>query len=439
MTHRAQQSVHRIFPRATSAREHLSARAMASTTAARARVSHAHDPRTSRLGARARVPRGLAARTPARNATSLPRRVSPRASSDDSPASDVDAPGASPSGVPEALSRRLRAEAAQRTAQRTARVAAGVARAQALRVGLADRSTHVLVDLLPVDDVLGAVNDQHSPTVTDDVAREDDPRPVVHFANVEVLARHYGLPPAGSSPSADDDRACLARLASRMDATAQRALLYSRPKHRDVDVLSSLLVGDDEYVQRFRVCDPETGEVSILTLRMALDERLAPDYKSAVVVRHWTVRSVVGESESPDDDREDATEVTSARKLRPQARRSPETVADAHIAALRESDAATAALYFRTAAGARGLAAAVEAGRLAPLMDPDARLDVLRSAQLSADAHARVVRATTRATGKEGAAFVVVLGRDTNGAWGVDATAPVPAADLRRWKPPAEA
>ena len=221
-----------------------------------------------------------------------------------------------------------------------------------------------------------------------------------------------------------------------MDATAQRALLYSRPKHRDVDVLSSLLVGDDEYVQRFRVCDPETGEVSILTLRMALDERLAPDYKSAVVVRHWTVRSVVGESESPDDDREDATEVTSARKLRPQARRSPETVADAHIAALRESDAATAALYFRTAAGARGLAAAVEAGRLAPLMDPDARLDVLRSAQLSADAHARVVRATTRATGKEGAAFVVVLGRDANGAWGVDATAPVPAADLRRWKPP---
>ena len=121
---------------------------------------------------------------------------------------------------------------------------------------------------------------------------------------------------------------------------------HSRPKHRDVDVLSSLLVGDDEYVQRFRVCDPETGEVSILTLRMALDERLAPDYKSAVVVRHWTVRSVVGESESPDDDREDATEVTSARKLRPQARRSPETVADAHIAALRESDAATAALYF---------------------------------------------------------------------------------------------
>ena len=126
-------TVHRIFQRATSAREHLSARAMASTTAARARVSHAHDPRTSRLGARAHVPRGLAARTPARNATSLPRRVSPRASSDDSPASDVDAPGASPSGVPEALSRRLRAEAAQRTAQRTARVAAGVARAGAPR------------------------------------------------------------------------------------------------------------------------------------------------------------------------------------------------------------------------------------------------------------------------------------------------------------------
>ena len=148
---------------------------------------------------------------------------------------------------------------------------------------------------------------------------------------------------------------------------------------------------------------------------------------------------VVGESESPDDDREDATEVTSARKLRPQARRSPETVADAHIAALRESDAATAALYFRTAAGAEGLAAAVEAGRLAPLMDPDARLVVLRSAQLSGVAHARVFRATTRATGKEGAAFVVVLGRDANGAWGVDATAPVPAADLRRWKPPAEA
>ena len=419
---------------------------MASTTAARARVAPARAPRFSRLGARARAPRGLAAIPLARNASSsLPRRVSPRASSDDSPAGDVDASGASPSSIRKAVSRRLRAEAAQRTA----RAAAGVARAEALRVGLADRSTHVLVDLLPVDDVLSAVDDRHAQTVPDDVAREDITRPPVHFANADALARHYGLPPAGTSPSADDDRACLARLASRMDARAQRALLYSRPTHRDVRVLSSLLVDDDEYVQRFRVRSPETGEVAILTLRMALDDRLAPDYKSATVARQWTVRSVTGEPESPEDaaeglerendDAGDESESDSARRLPPSVRRSPETVADAQIAALRAGDAATAASFFRTAAGVAGLAAAAKAGRFAPLMDPNARVDTLRSEQISAEAHARVVRATTRETGKEGAAFVLVLGRDADGAWWVDAAAPVTAAELRRWKPPAEA
>ena len=418
---------------------------MASTTAARARVAPAHAPRFSRLGARARARRGLAAIPLARNASSsLPRRVSPRASSDDSPAGDVDASGASPSSIRKAVSRRLRAEAAQRTA----RAAAGVARAEALRFGLADRSTHVLVDLLPVDDVLRAVDDRHAETVPDDVAREDITRSPVYFANADALARHYGLPPAGTSPSADDDRACLARLASRMDARAQRALLYSRPTHRDVRVLSSLLVDDDEYIQRFRVRSPETGEVAILTLRMALDDRLAPDYKSATVARQWTVRSVVGEAESHEDAAEggerenddvDDRVSDSARRLPPSVRRSPETVADAQIAALRAGDAAMAASFFRSAAGVAGLAAAVEAGRFAPLMDPNARVDTLRSAQISAEAHARVVRATTRETGKEGAAFVLVLGRDADGAWGVDAAAPVTTAELRRWKPPAEA
>ena len=83
-----------------------------------------------------------------------------------------------------------------------------------------------------------------------------------------------------------------------------------------------------------------------------------------------------------------------------------------------------------------GTRAAVEAGRLAPLMDPDARLDVLRSAQLSADAHARVVRATTRATGK-GAPRSSSCWAETPAARGAWTPPPrFPAADLRRWKPP---
>ena len=280
MTHRAQQST--AFSRAPPQRASTSARERWRPRRRRARARlHAHDPRTSRLGARAHVPRGLAARDPRAK-----RDVSPEASLRALLPTTRPRATSTPPARPRAASPRLsRVVSAPRlpSAPLSAPPAsppASRARRRSASAWLTDPPTFSSTSS-PWTTPSAPSNDQHSPTVTDDVAREDDTCPIVHFANVEVLARHYGLPPAGSSPSADDDRACLARLAVAhgRHGAARAPLLATR--RQDVDVLSSLLVGDDEYVQRFRVCDPETGEVSILTLRMALDERLMPDYKSA--------------------------------------------------------------------------------------------------------------------------------------------------------------
>jgi hypothetical protein len=97
-------------------------------------------------------------------------------------------------------------------------------------------------------------------------------------------------------------------LHERFDSTARRALLSGDFKHRNATVLSSLLVDDETYVQRFEVrrrrsrrgeersSGAEIDEsVDVLTATFALDERLAPCYKSASVVKQWALKSVVGE------------------------------------------------------------------------------------------------------------------------------------------------
>ena len=86
---------------------------------------------------------------------------------------------------------------------------------------------------------------------------------------------------------------------------ARDTLLSGTFKHRDATVLSSLLVDDDTYVQRFEVALRSGGRgdaprddaraARVFTATFALDERLAPCYKSASVVKQWALRSVVGE------------------------------------------------------------------------------------------------------------------------------------------------
>ena len=186
----------------------------------------------------------------------------------------------------------------QRAAMRTALGAAGVARAEALRVGIEHRCAHSLMDALPVDDVLGTSETGGS---------LEGLQATLHARAVscdDALASRFGLRPAGSDPETDLDRAVLQALHERFDQTARDALLSGDFKHRDATVLSSLLVDDETYVQRFEV-RPRRGEagssksaseeVDVLTATFALDERLAPCYKSASVVKQWALRSVVGE------------------------------------------------------------------------------------------------------------------------------------------------
>jgi hypothetical protein len=125
----------------------------------------------------------------------------------------------------------------------------------------------------------------------------------------DKLASRFGLAPAGADPETDLDRAVLQALHERFDSTARRALLSGNFKHRNATVLSSLLVDDETYVQRFEVrrrrsrrgeerseIGAEIDEsVDVLTATFALDERLAPCYKSASVVKQWALKSVVGE------------------------------------------------------------------------------------------------------------------------------------------------
>lgn len=185
----------------------------------------------------------------------------------------------------------------QRAAMRTALGAAGVARAEALRVGIEHRCAHSLMDALPVDDVLGTSETSGS---------LEGLQATLHARAVscdDALASRFGLRPAGSDPETDLDRAVLQALHERFDQTARDALLSGDFKHRDATVLSSLLVDDETYVQRFEVrprrgeagSSKSASEVEVLTATFALDERLAPCYKSASVVKQWALKSVVGE------------------------------------------------------------------------------------------------------------------------------------------------
>ncbi len=189
----------------------------------------------------------------------------------------------------------------QRAAMRTALGAAGVARAEALRVGIEHRCAHSLMDALPVDDVLGGDDTCGS---LEGLQASLNARAV---SCDDKLASRFGLAPAGADPETDLDRAVLQALHERFDSTARRALLSGNFKHRNATVLSSLLVDDETYVQRFEVRRrPRRGEerssgaeidesVDVLTATFALDERLAPCYKSASVVKQWALKSVVGE------------------------------------------------------------------------------------------------------------------------------------------------
>ena len=183
---------------------------------------------------------------------------------------------------------------------RTALGAAGVTRAEALRVGIEHRCSHSLMDALPVDDVLG----------TSETSGSLDNLQATLFRRAlscdDELASRFGLKPAGSDPETDLDRAVLQALFERFDASARETMLSGDFKHRDAKVLSSLLVDDETYVQRFEVRSSSvSGSVSkdamtsasddamTFAATFALDERLAPCYKSASVVKQWALRSVV--------------------------------------------------------------------------------------------------------------------------------------------------
>jgi len=200
----------------------------------------------------------------------------------------------------ESIVRAARKAERQRAAMRTALGAAGVTRAEALRVGIEHRCSHSLMDALPVDDVLG----------TSETSGSLDNLQATLFRRAlscdDELASRFGLKPAGSDPETDLDRAVLQALFERFDASARETMLSGDFKHRDAKVLSSLLVDDETYVQRFEVRSSSvSGSVSkdvsssasddamTFAATFALDERLAPCYKSASVVKQWALRSVV--------------------------------------------------------------------------------------------------------------------------------------------------
>lgn len=178
----------------------------------------------------------------------------------------------------------------QRAALRTARSAQGVARAESLRVGIEHRCAHSLMDALPVDDVLGG---ESVGLDTDAVIRK------LASACDQQLAQRFGVKQLpGGSPEADLDMAVLFALQSRMDTLSQNTLLSGTFKHRNAKVLSSLMLNDETYVQRFEVRSVNskiTRDKVLLTATFSLDERLAPCFKSASVVQQWALRSVTGE------------------------------------------------------------------------------------------------------------------------------------------------
>ena len=209
-----------------------------------------------------------------------------------------------------AIRRAHRKHARREAARRAARAAAGAARAEALRVGLEARCALTLVDFLPVDDVLGALETPLDPMrrAREEISAKsgetrEETRENKRFACAESLAKHFHLE-ADTPEALAEDRAHLLALARRMDAPSQRALLYQKPKFANTTVASSLLLGDDVYAQRCKIVGAG-GEVFVLTIKMRLDERLEPDYKSARVVQTWAVESVEGECVVEEEEEED--------------------------------------------------------------------------------------------------------------------------------------
>jgi hypothetical protein len=157
-----------------------------------------------------------------------------------------------------------------------------------------------------VDDVLGALETPPDPTRRareTSAAGETREKPRKRFACAESLAKHFHLE-ADTPEALAEDRAHLLALARRMDAPSQRALLYQKPKFANTRVMSSLLVGEDAYAQRCEIVGAG-GEVFVLTIKMRLDERLEPDYKSARVVQTWAVESVEGECVVEEEEEEE--------------------------------------------------------------------------------------------------------------------------------------
>ena len=218
-----------------------------------------------------------------------------------------------------AIRRAHRKHARREAARRAARAAAGAARAEALRVGLEARCALTLVDFLPVDDVLGALETPLDPMrrAREEISAKsgetrEKPRKNKRFACAESLAKHFHLE-ADTPEALAEDRAHLLALARRMDAPSQRALLYQKPKFANTTVVSSLLLGEDAYAQRCKIVGAG-GEVFVLTIKMRLDERLEPDYKSARVVQTWAVESVEGECvvEEEEEEEEESSAVDSS-------------------------------------------------------------------------------------------------------------------------------
>ena len=279
-------------------------------------------------------------------------------------------------------------------AQRVVRSAAGVSRAEALRIGLDQRSTYTVLDFLRSEDILGPATSadaapvkHQGPSMPLNAGHQIADMPPA-FVNEDALAEAFGLPARGAGGiDGDEDRDNLSKLAARMDPFAQRALLYNKPTKapgRAPRVLSSLLVDDAMYVQRFATQD-ERGEEATLTLRMTLEERLAPNFKSATVFEQWVVHSVTGE---PAEGAQLPSE--------PHAGVAPEAVVAAQLDALKWGDWERC----RRFASPRNVASSVDPSvfremlgtpAYAPLCDPESTCVVSRAVQLGADSFAAVV------------------------------------------------
>lgn len=113
---------------------------------------------------------------------------------------------------------------------------------------------------------------------------------------------------------ADQDGADVARVARRMDACAQRVLLFDDEDTEEPRVLSSVSLGGAGFAQRVAHVGQQ-GERAVLTYRAELEERLTTAYKGGGIAEEWVVREVRGEAEddaesespdprhTPDDDR----------------------------------------------------------------------------------------------------------------------------------------